>query len=348
MWPHVEKAVAVHRCAAAAPHGEYRSRRTVHRPPPAIDQPRRLLGEADAFVLGRLLRAARTEGRRRGWREQLGKRDAASRFAASRDEFARDFHASIIAPSRAPHRLHPRLRGPRRFRSDVDDDRHRARRRSGQPAARRRHPRVHPRMERVAGAHGRPPRRGRTTRPTSCARSARSSTSDGATAPNACSTSSSTTAARAAGNSGPRSWPRITEAPPTSATSPTSGSAPTSSAPSSTCSPTSAKRTTPSSSAPGFRRHGSIAASACADCARSTARSISPRGERETESSCNISGVRVPKGGIVLMLPGASRTRDPAFACNRSRNEIKGTVSREDAESAEMSLGALRVLRASA
>ena len=49
------------------------------RPPAAVDQPRGLLGEADALVLGRLLRAARLQGRRRASRTELGQAGSSAR-----------------------------------------------------------------------------------------------------------------------------------------------------------------------------------------------------------------------------------------------------------------------------
>ena len=74
------------RCAAA-PHAGVPGRRQarVLRAPAAVDQPRGLLGQADALVLGRLLRAARAQGRR-GARARVwaARRRRAARRAARR------------------------------------------------------------------------------------------------------------------------------------------------------------------------------------------------------------------------------------------------------------------------
>ena len=190
IWPHVEKAADYIDSLRHQTSGEFKGLL-----PPSIShegysaKPMHSYWD-DFFALRGLKDAA--------WlAEQLGNREAASRFAKERDEFSRDFHASILRAIEAHHIDYiPGCRGPRRFRSDLDDDRHRTRRRSRQPSARCRDPRIRARVERVAGADGRPARRGRTTRRTSCARSARSSTSAGAIARSDCSHSSSTTAAR--------------------------------------------------------------------------------------------------------------------------------------------------------
>ena len=77
---------------------EYQAARQARllRPAPAVHQPRGLLGEADALVLGRLLRAARVQGRGRHRRELWASREA-TQLAAMRDEFRRDLYASIAA-----------------------------------------------------------------------------------------------------------------------------------------------------------------------------------------------------------------------------------------------------------
>ena len=120
---------------------------------------------------------------------------------------ARDLAASLRGDGGAPrHRLPARLRRARRFRSDVDDDRLRARRRCARRCRKSCvHADVRAVLERVRRAARRPRARGTTTRRTSCATSARSCGSAGASARTSCSTSSWRAAARRRGTSGPKS-----------------------------------------------------------------------------------------------------------------------------------------------
>jgi glycogen debranching enzyme len=67
MWPHVQGAVKYMDELRASERTEDKPREEpgLLRPDACVDQPRRLFGQADAFVLGRLLGAARLQGRRR-------------------------------------------------------------------------------------------------------------------------------------------------------------------------------------------------------------------------------------------------------------------------------------------
>ncbi len=242
MWPHVvrPRPPTSTRCAHERRTDEYRTpgQAPVLRAPAAVDQPRGLLGQADALLLGRLLRAARLRGRRRSSPSGSGDEPSATRFAALRDEFARDLAASIAAAmARARHRLHPGLRRARRLRRHLDDDRARpaeASRRCCRGRARR--ARSSATGEFVARA-ARRRADGRRTRPTSCAPSARSCGWAGATARSELlDWLPRPPAARRAGGSGPRSCGRDASARrASSATCRTPGWARTSSARCSTC-----------------------------------------------------------------------------------------------------------------
>ena len=117
--------------ASERTEAEPRDEPGVLRPDARVDQPRRLFGQADAFVLGRFLGAAWLQGCGRDRavaRARTQTRSASPhRATSSRD----DLHASLrIAMAQHEHRLHPRRRGARRLRCDVDDHRARAGRRA--------------------------------------------------------------------------------------------------------------------------------------------------------------------------------------------------------------------------
>ena len=191
LWPHVASGGRLHRRAAPQRRTpEYRApdKPRVLRPAAAVDQPRGLLGQADALVLGRLLRAARAEGRgvpRRRARATARRRARSPRSATSsahdlvRVDRARDGDAR--------HRLHPRRRRARRLRRDVDDDRARARRRARDTCRAAALPRTFERYwQRVRRAARRHAALGRLHAVRAAHASARSSGSAGATARTSC------------------------------------------------------------------------------------------------------------------------------------------------------------------
>ena len=104
------RAVRVHGHAAraAADTGRTRRRRSarVHGLLPAVDQPRGLLGQADALVLGRFLGAARLRRMRHASPTVLGTTARRARFAAIARRVPRDIcRVDRAAMARAPHRL---------------------------------------------------------------------------------------------------------------------------------------------------------------------------------------------------------------------------------------------------
>ena len=106
VWPHVARrgrrtsttlrAAAAHRRHTAMPE-----KLELLRPAAPVDQPRGVLGQADALVLGRLLGAPRARGRGLARRRRSATREEAARWSAIRDEFTADLLASI-APRCAP------------------------------------------------------------------------------------------------------------------------------------------------------------------------------------------------------------------------------------------------------
>ena len=114
------------RCAHAA-----HRRRSTGRPTSAtstascrVDQPRGLLGAAGALLLGRLLRAARLQGRRRPGRARSGDEPSATRFAdAPRRVRARPRRLDRGAMARARRSTTSRVGRARRLRPHLDHDR---------------------------------------------------------------------------------------------------------------------------------------------------------------------------------------------------------------------------------
>ena len=92
VFPHVEAAVSCDRPRALAPPDRGVSgagEAGLLRPDARVDQPRGLLGEAGALLLGRLLDTERLEGRRLSRERRRTHGGLASRWTAIRDEFAR-------------------------------------------------------------------------------------------------------------------------------------------------------------------------------------------------------------------------------------------------------------------
>ena len=194
MWPHVDERGRIHGRAAPranAPKRTAAANARVLRPDAGVDQPRRLLGEADAFVLGRFLGAARLQGRGRASRTRSGEDRRCTRFAGSRDQFRGDLYASIRRRDET-HGIDymPGLGGARRLRRDVDDDRALARRRAGRCSRRTLLVATFERYWKRVRARRDGDETGMPTRRTSGAPSARSSAWAGATARTSCSTSS--------------------------------------------------------------------------------------------------------------------------------------------------------------
>ena len=139
LWPNV---VPRGRAHLAALRGQrmtdaYRApeQARVLRPAARVDQPRGLLGASGALVLGRLLRAARPEGRGGAGAASSATTSARRATRRSATSSAPTLYASIDrGDGAARHRLHARIGRARRLRSDVDGDRARARRRAGEPA----------------------------------------------------------------------------------------------------------------------------------------------------------------------------------------------------------------------
>ena len=257
IWPRIVAAVGyidTLRRQRMTPEFDAPDKRALLRPPAAVDQPRGLLGQADALVLGRLLRAARPQGRRRA--RHSPRRDRGGRVASarSRDDVPRDLIASIQAAMRM-HKIDfiPGCGGARRLRRDLDDGRPGARRRAGTASRSRRSSAPSSGTARTSarGATGR--NRGRPTRRTSCAPSGRSCASAGATARTSCSTVFFRTSARRLEPVGRGRLARPAQPRSSSATCRTPGSARTSSARCSTCSPTSARRTGAARDRRGYR-----------------------------------------------------------------------------------------------
>lgn len=163
-----------HRSAARAADDEGVPRHGALRPGTGVDQPRGLLREADALVLGRLLRPARPRGRGVPGRAAGPEGREALRNAAGRvPPHAGGLDREDDGETR--HRLHPRLRGTGRFRRHVDHGAARAGRRGALvsrsrgttdvrplPRARVRAARLHP--VRIAHRRGARPRRTRRRR----------------------------------------------------------------------------------------------------------------------------------------------------------------------------------------
>ncbi len=113
--------------ARRAPHRRV-PRHRVLRHPAALHQPRGLLGQAHALLLGRLLGPARLQGRRvPGGRTGRARGCRARRRARPLRRRPRRVHRRGDAAPR--HRLRAGLRRPRRLRRDLDHHRARARRR---------------------------------------------------------------------------------------------------------------------------------------------------------------------------------------------------------------------------
>ena len=123
LWPRRRgrRALSRRRCASrsATDANLTPARRAFYGPVAGVDQPRRLLGKADAFVLGRLLGAEGLRGRRATSPRRSDKPRRRREFGArSATSFARDLVASLRGRSaRAPHRLPSRRRRARRLRS---------------------------------------------------------------------------------------------------------------------------------------------------------------------------------------------------------------------------------------
>ncbi len=260
MWPHVVGGHAASR--RAAPVGAQRRQSRVRtprllRPAAGVDQPRGLFGKADAFVLGRFLGA---KGLRR--RHRLA---AANGATARGDNVARGARripprSSRVAARGAAahaHRLSAGIGGARRLRSDVDHDRLRARCRCARRVRRSRCRRRTSATGASSSIAATAAWRGTSTRPTSCASSARSCAWAGASGRRRCSRSSWRAAVRRHGTSGPRSSGAICGSRASSATCRTAGSRPTTSARCSTSSPTSATPISAGAGRAAFRRRGS-------------------------------------------------------------------------------------------
>ena len=296
MWPRVERPSSyIERLRQSAAHGRV--------PPaatscaffgllPAVDQPRGLLRQADALVLGRLLGASRAQGRRVRSPRRSATTDRGARFAA---------HARRVPPrparlaSRASIEAHgidyiPGAGRARRLR------RRRRRRSRSSPGGELRASRggwstrtFETYWRRVPSSAATAPRPGTTTRRTSCATSARSCASAGATAPTSCWSFSWPTAGPAAGTSGPRSSAADARSRGSSATCRTRGWAPTSCARCSTCSPTSARTTARSVLAAGIPDawldgEGGVRSTGCAHAYGPLAYTLAARRPRPTST----------------------------------------------------------------